>query len=105
MDRTLIVARIQPDSAEKVADIFRRSDDGTMAREIGVRERQLFRFHDLYFHIIDFDRPAAESMRIAQAIPEFRAVSEELQPYITAYDPNWKSPRDAMATRFYRWTA
>jgi cyclase len=44
-------------------------------------------------------------MRIAQALPSFRSVSEELQPYITAYDPNWRSPQDAMARRFYEWSA
>ena len=38
-------------------------------------------------------------------MPAFRAVSEELRPYIVAYDPNWKSPRDAMARRFYEWSA
>jgi cyclase len=44
-------------------------------------------------------------MRIAQGLPAFRAVSDDLRPFIEAYDPGWRSPRDAMARRFYHWTA
>jgi cyclase len=36
--------------------------------------------------------------------PEFRSVSEELSAYVSAYDPQtWRSPKDAMAHRFYHW--
>lgn len=42
-------------------------------------------------------------MSTAQQLPAFRAVSDELRPYINAYDPHWQSPRDAMAARFYHW--
>ena len=105
MNRTLIVARMKPGSAPDVADVFGRSDATDMPHQIGVRERSLFAFHDLYVHLIDFDRPAGEAMRIAQGLPDFRAISEDLKPFISAYDPNWRSPRDAMADRFYHWTA
>jgi hypothetical protein len=44
-------------------------------------------------------------MQIAQSLPAFRAVSEDLKPYIEPYDPHWRSPQDAMAQRFYHWTA
>jgi cyclase len=44
-------------------------------------------------------------MQIAQSLPAFRAVSEDLRPFITAYDPNWRSPQDAMARRFYHWSS
>jgi cyclase len=44
-------------------------------------------------------------MRVAQSLPAFRAVSEDLKPYIEPYDPNWRSPQDAMARPFYHWTA
>lgn len=101
----MIIARMQPDDASRVAEIFGRSDATSMPHEIGVTRRTLYRFHDLYVHLIDFDRPAAEAMAIAQSLPEFRAVSEELRPYITAYDPGWRSPADAMAKPFYSWSA
>jgi hypothetical protein len=103
--QTMIIAKMAPADADTVADIFGRSDATSMPHEIGVRARSLYRFHELYVHLIDFDRPAPEAMRIAQSLPSFRSVSEELRPYIEAYDPNWRSPQDAMAQRFYHWTA
>jgi len=33
-------------------------------------------------------------------------ISDDLKQFITAYDPaTWRSPTDAMATRFYHWHA
>ena len=105
MHQTMIIAKMAPADASRVADVFARSDATSMPYEIGVQRRQLFTFHDLYVHLIEFDRPEQEAMAVAQSLPAFRAVSEELRPYIVAYDPNWKSPRDAMARRFYEWSA
>ncbi|WNV75812.1 TcmI family type II polyketide cyclase [Geodermatophilus sp. DSM 44513] len=105
MHQTMIIAKMAPTDADAVASVFGRYDATSMPHEIGVRQRSLYRFHELYVHLIDFDRPADEAMKIAQALPEFRTHSEDLRPYIEAYDPNWKSPRDAMASRFYHWTS
>ncbi len=105
MSQVMIVAKMQPDSATEVADIFGRYDATSMPHEIGVASRALYRFHGLYVHLIDFDRPPGEAMKTAQSLTSFRAVSDELKPFITAYDPDWKSPSDAMAQRFYHWTA
>jgi hypothetical protein len=103
--QSMIIARMAPSDAEKVAEIFGRSDASSMPHEIGVRARSLYRFHELYVHLVDFDRPVAEAMQIAQSLPGFRAVSEDLRPFIEAYSPDWRSPQDAMARRFYHWTA
>ena len=105
MHQTMIIARMTPGDADRVADVFARSDATSMPHDIGVVHRSLFTFHELYVHLIEFDRPEQEAMAVAQTLPAFRAVSEELRPYIVAYDPNWKSPRDAMARRFYEWSA
>ena len=105
MHQTMIIARMKPADADDVAAVFGRYDATSMPHEIGVRNRSLYTFHDIYVHLIDFDRPPAEAMRIAQSLPAFRAVSEDLKPYIEAYDPNWRSPQDAMARRFYHWTS
>jgi len=101
----MIIARMAPADADKVAEIFGRSDATSMPHEIGVRNRSLYQFHDLYVHLIDFDRPASEAMRVAQSLPAFRAVSEDLRPFIEAYDPAWRSPQDAMARLFYHWSS
>ncbi len=105
MNRTLIVARMAPDDRSNVADIFARSDASGLPEQIGVVERNLFSYRGLYFHLIDFDRDPRESMQIAQKLDGFSAVSDDLRPYISAYDPaTWKSPQDAMASCFYSWT-
>ena len=37
-----------------------------LPRELGVRRRSLFHYHDLYFHLVDFAGPAAEAMPVTQ---------------------------------------
>ena len=69
----------------------------------GVVDRSLYRFHELYVHVINFDRPVAEAMTLAQQLPAFQSVSDQLRPFISPYAPDWRSPRDAMADRFYTW--
>ena len=56
------------------------------------------------------ERPAAIAAHEITAIakvtehPDFRDVSERLSSYVRAYDPDtWRSPKDAMAQRFYLW--
>src|SRR3712207_2748245 len=101
----MITVRMNPGDADRVAEVFARSDATSMPQEIGVPHRSLFTFHELDVLLIQFDRPPGEAMRVAQALPSFRSVSEELRAYITAYDPGWRSPQDAMARRFYEWSA
>jgi hypothetical protein len=104
---TLIVARMAPGSASKVAELFGDSDLGTaLPRELGVRRRSLFHYHDLYFHLVDFAGPTDQAMRTARDLPDFRQLSDALSPFITPYDPQtWRSPADAMAQEFYRYEA
>jgi len=106
VDKSLIVARMVPDSERDVAEIFARSDATDLPRQLGVRERTLFIYQGLYFHLIQFNRAPEQAMRGAADLPDFRAVSDELRAYIRAYDPDaWQSPQDAMARPFYHWSA
>jgi len=107
MHSTLIVARMEPHSAARVADLFKAFDETEMPHRMGTRRRQLFSYRGLYFHLQDFD---GEDGRVriedAKTDPRFVGISEDLKPFITAYDPlTWRSPADAMAERFYHWTA
>src|SRR3712207_8608392 len=92
MQQIMIVAKMRSEDAPAVAEIFTRSDATSMPHEIGVKARSLYRFHGMYVHLIDFARPASDAMRTAAHLPSFRAISDELRPYIEAYDPNWASP-------------
>lgn len=105
MHRTLIVARMVPDAAAKISAVFAESDHHSdLAAAIGVRARSLFRFGDLYLHLVEGDRPLEEAVAAHRHHPQFRRISEDLRPFVSAYDPEvWREPKDAMAHEFYRW--
>lgn len=104
MHRALIVARMKPGSARGIADLFAASDKGELPRLIGVRGRSLFQFGDVYLHLIESDRPPGPAVAEYASHPEFKDISERLSVHVEAYDPaTWRSPKDAMATEFYRW--
>lgn len=112
MHSTLIVARMAPDGADDVAKIFTDFDRTEMPDLMGTRRRQLFSYQGLYFHLQDFDSAdtgsdsGRERIEGAKTHPLFIDVSAKLKKFIEAYDPQtWRSPADAMATRFYHWPA
>lgn len=107
MHSTLIVARMTEHSATEVADLFADFDNSEMPHRMGTRRRQLFSYRGLYFHLQDFDsEDGGERIEGAKAEPRFVRISEDLKPHIAAYDPaTWRSPADAMAKRFYHWSA
>jgi cyclase len=107
MHSTLIVARLRADSTEQVAKLFTAFDETDLPHRMGTRRRQLFGYRGLYFHLQDFDADnGGELIERAKTDERFIRISEDLKPYIQAYDPaTWRSPADAMATRFYAWEA
>ncbi|MGP3949283.1 TcmI family type II polyketide cyclase [Streptomyces sp. 7N604] len=107
MHSTLIVARMEPGSAKDVARLFAAFDETDMPDRMGTRRRQLFSYRGLYFHLQDFDsEDGGERIEAAKNDPRFVGISEDLKPFIEPYDPaTWRSPADAMASRFYHWSA
>ncbi|WP_411107575.1 TcmI family type II polyketide cyclase [Streptomyces sp. cmx-4-9] len=105
MHSTLIVARMAATQADDVAKLFSAFDATDMPQRMGTRRRQLFSYRGLYFHLQDFDEDnGGELIEAAKGDPRFVGISEDLKPFIEAYDPKtWRSPADAMATRFYNW--
>lgn len=101
----MIVARMDPSASQDVAGLFTEFDSTEMPRVMGTRRRQLFSYRGLYFHLQDFDSDdGGEAIERAKSDPRFVAISNDLKPFIGAYDPEtWRSPSDAMATRFYYW--
>lgn len=102
---TLIVGRMRPQSSTEVAQLFDAFDQTDMPQRMGTRRRELFSYQGLYFHLQDFDgEHGGERILQARADPSFIKISNDLKAYIEAYDPvTWRSPADAMATRFYHW--
>ncbi|MFJ8974029.1 TcmI family type II polyketide cyclase [Streptomyces anulatus] len=107
MYSTLIVARMEPGSAGEVARHFSAFDATEMPELMGTRRRELFSFRGLYFHLQDFDgENGGERIEQTKEDPRFVGISQDLKPFIEAYDPaTWRSPADAMARRFYHWSA
>lgn len=104
MSRTLIVARMKPENADAVKCIFAASDATELPHLLGVRERRLYRFHDLYFHEIDSDDALARPLREVRKNPLWVDINSRLKNFVSAYDPaTWRSPKDAMAEEFYLW--
>jgi cyclase len=103
--RTLIVARMKPQDAESVAEIFRASDATELPHLIGVTRRTLFRFHDLYFHLVEADQEIVNPLYKARSHPLYEDINRRLAAYMTPYDPSWREPKDSMASQFYSWTA
>ena len=105
MHNTLIVARIDDASRAAVAHLFTEFDATDMPHIMGTRSRQLFTYRGLYFHLQSFDADdGAERIEKARTDPRFVRISDDLKPFVQAYDPaTWRSPADAMATPFYRW--
>jgi cyclase len=107
MHSTLIVARMDLGSSTDVAKLFTDFDATEMPHLMGTRRRQLFAYRGLYFHLQDFDADnGGQRIEEAKTDPRFVGISDGLKPFIEAYDPaTWRSPADAMATRFYHWEA
>ncbi|MEU0399111.1 TcmI family type II polyketide cyclase [Streptomyces sp. NPDC006197] len=105
MHSNLIVARMDSRSSDEVARLFGAFDETDMPNRMGTRRRQLFMFNGLYFHLQDFDgENGGELIEEAKTDPRFVRISQDLKPFIEAYDPaTWRSPADAMAKRFYHW--
>ena len=104
-DRSLIVARLNPGGSRGIAKLFAESDSGELPRLLGVRRRHLFAYQDLYFHYVEFAGERHQALRAAAGRADFRELSVALDEHVTAYDPaTWRSPADAMAGEFYRWT-
>jgi cyclase len=105
MHSTLIVARMQPEAKEPIAQLFGAFDQSEMPERMGTRRRQLFFYNGLYFHLQDFEQDTGgAAIDAARSHPLFIDISKNMQEHVTAYDPRtWRSPADAMASSFYHW--
>jgi cyclase len=102
--RGMIVARIKPGCADKVAELFAESDSTELPIKAGVRHRSLFVFGDVYVHLVEIERDFDQAVADVRDDPLFRQLSAKLEAYIEPYDPaTWRSPADAMAKEFYSW--
>lgn len=105
MHTTLIVARMDPTDRQTVAEIFKESDATGLPNLLGVSRRELFSFHDLYFHLIGSTGDIGPKLREFREHELFKDVNTRLSGHIKPYHPTWREPKDAMAAPFYSWSA
>ncbi|KNB49917.1 TcmI family type II polyketide cyclase [Streptomyces caatingaensis] len=105
MHRTLIVAKLRTGDPGRIAEVFAESDATDLPHMVGVSRRTLFTFHDLYFHLVEADQDIAPDLYRARSHPLYRDINTKLADLVLPYDPDWREPKDAMASPFYTWTA
>ena len=104
MHHALIVARMEPGAAKDIAGVFADSDRGELPHLVGVTQRSLFQFDDVYLHLIESERDPGPAIAKVAGHPEFVGISRRLEAFVSPYDPQtWRSPKDAMARCFYQW--
>jgi cyclase len=99
--RSLIVARIMPDSQDKVAEIWAESDATDLPRIAGVEHRSLWTLGDVYIQLLETAEPGQETINRIKGHPEFVRISDRLSEFISPYLSTWRSPKDAQAQNFY----
>jgi hypothetical protein len=103
--RALFVLRMKPENADAVARLFAEHDRGDMPHQVGISRRTLFRFHDLYLHLVEADDGFPDRFAEARERPDFKHINRELDGYLERYDPrSWRDLRDSMAAPFYTWS-
>ncbi|MEU8504657.1 TcmI family type II polyketide cyclase [Streptomyces brevispora] len=104
MHHALIVARMAPESAPDIAELFAASDSSELPHLVGVTRRKLFQFGDVYLHLIESERPPGPEIAKVTGHAAFKDISDRLTAFISPYDPQtWRGPKDAMAQEFYCW--
>ncbi|MGN9911268.1 TcmI family type II polyketide cyclase [Phytohabitans sp. LJ34] len=103
--RGLMVMRMEPQHAGAVAELFTEHDKGDMPHVVGISRRTLFRYQDLYMHLIEADTDVYDKLLAARARDDFQDVNRRLATYLQRYAPERMSElRDSTATPFYTWT-
>jgi hypothetical protein len=96
-----MVMRMNPADVEEVANIFTAHDRTSLPREIGASRRTLFRFHDLYLHLIEAEVDIMDGLYKARTHPIFKETNERLGRLLTPYSPHWRELKDSRAEVFY----
>ena len=96
-----MVMRMDAANADAVAAAFAEHDQTSLPREIGANSRTLFRFHDLYMHLIEADTDIMGNLYRARAHPDFQKTNARLSELLAPYSPNWSELKDSKAEVFY----
>lgn len=100
--KTLMVLRTKPGNEEAVARAFAEHDQTNLPRLLGARTRTLYRFHDLYIHLVESEEELVTKLYHSHQDPLFEQINTAIAPLVSPYDPStWRELRDNVAEPFY----
>lgn len=103
--RALMIRKMRPESAAEVARHFNAHDQTELPYELGATRRTLFRYHDLYLHLIEATDGFPDRLFAAQQRAEFQTIDNPLSRLLIPYRDGELSMRQAQAEPFYEWVA
>lgn len=99
--RILMVSRMDPASAEVVAQLFREHDESDLPGQFGVRSRTLLHYHGLTMHLIQAEQDVFEDVARLHGDPSFQELNRKLGPHMRPLVDRWRGPQDSRAVEFY----
>ncbi|AKU18669.1 hypothetical protein VV02_05810 [Luteipulveratus mongoliensis] len=102
----IVVNRMEPRYADRVAGLFADLDATDFPARMGTRRRELFAFDGVYLHIQDF--PDSDGLAVIDeawrdADPRFVKICADLTPIVPPYDDTCVAHEDHIAVRSYAW--
>lgn len=99
--RMLMVSRMEPASAEVVAQLFREHDESDLPAQLGVRSRTLLHYQGLTMHLIQAEQDVFDDVSRLHRDPSFLELNRRLGPHMSPIVDDWRGPQDSRAWEFY----
>jgi hypothetical protein len=99
--KTLMVLRMKGENADAIARAFAAHDSTELPRTLGAKSRTLYRFNDLYLHLVEADGDLVSKLYKSHQDPVFHEINTAIGKLVTPYSPNWRELKDNVAEEFY----
>jgi len=98
-----MVRRMDPGNSERVARLFEGHDSTEPPGLVGATRRTLFRYQDLYTHLIEAEQDILPRLLEAGDHPLFQQIDRDLAPLLLPYDVDRPTLLQSRAEVFYSW--
>lgn len=99
--RMLMVSRMDPASADTVAQLFAEHDRMPLPVELGLQSRTLLHYQGLTMHLIQAQEDFFHDLRVLHDDTSFQKLNQALAPHMSPIVDNWRGPQDSRAWEFY----
>jgi hypothetical protein len=101
VERTLMVLRMRSGNPDAIAEAFAAHDSTQLPFLLGARSRTLFRFQDLYLHLVESDGDLVDRLYSSHQDPRFQEINTAIGRLVQPYSPSFRELRDNVAKEFY----